>query len=71
MELFGKMVDSWKLWTIFAKRLILNIWLGSKYAPVSAIFNRLFSIFNPFVPNAPFLHPLKTWENVTVLFVTP
>ena len=32
MEHFGKKVSNWKLLTIFRKRSILNVWLGSEYA---------------------------------------
>ena len=32
MELSAKIVNGWNLLTIFAKRSILDVWQGSKYA---------------------------------------
>ena len=32
IELFVKLVNGWKPLIIFAKRFILDIWLGSEYA---------------------------------------
>ena len=33
MELFGKLVNSWKLLVISAKSSTLDVWVGSKWAP--------------------------------------
>ena len=32
MELFAKMVNGWKLLTVFSKNYFLDVWLGSEYA---------------------------------------
>ena len=32
MELIAKIVNGWKPLTVFAKRFILDVWLGSEYA---------------------------------------
>ena len=35
---------------------------------IDAFQNNAFDVINPFVPNAPFLYPLKTSENPTVFW---
>ena len=35
MELFAKIVNGWKPWTIFAKSSIVDVWHGSEYTPGS------------------------------------
>ena len=37
-----------------------------KYLQISMMDTKRFIVFNPFVPNAPFLYPLKTSENRAV-----
>ena len=34
---FAKLIDSWNMFTIFARNSILNGWLGSKYASVKRL----------------------------------
>ena len=39
IELYVKMVNSWKSLTIFAKNSILDVWLGSEYACLLKFWN--------------------------------
>ena len=55
MEVFAKMVNGSKPLFIFTKISILDACHVSEYASDHSI-----RMFNLFVPNAPFLHPLKT-----------
>ena len=45
MDLFAKIINGWKTLTIFAKRSILDIWLGSEYASVWTSYSYISLIF--------------------------
>ena len=46
MELFGRTVNYWKLLTVFAKKFILAVWQGSRYASAQQQANTCFHVLS-------------------------
>ena len=51
MELFAKTVNGFQLLTDFAKNSILDVCLGSEYAPVNFLRLKEQVFFYPFLPS--------------------
>ena len=58
MELFAKTVNGFQLLTDFAKNSILDVYLGSEYAPVNFLRLKEQVFFYPFLPSPN--NPIKT-----------
>ena len=46
MELFAKTANYWKLLTVFAKKFILDVWQGSRYASAQQQANTCFQVLS-------------------------